>query len=303
MNSFFQMFNIQIVLLIYLLCGILCRKVNIITKTNQKQFVAFVLNILMPCMVFNSFKSITISMLFDALLVLILSLSVCLIALIVGRFAFKNFPDDKKNILRYATLVNNAGFAGLPLASAMYGDQGLIYASIFLIPIRIFMWSAGITMLSNNKVNHKKVFFQLMKNPNIIAVVLGMLRGLFQIPLPSFLDTGLANLSSCVSPMSMIIIGAIISDIKLNTLLEKGVISYTFIRLILMPILILEITSILGIDSTIVGVCSILTGMPAATSTALLASQYNCNVEFASKIVFTTTIGSLITAPTLMLFI
>lgn len=303
MNLFFQMFNIQIVLMIYLICGVISRKIKIITNENQNQFVSFVLNILMPCMVFNSFKNITISMLFDAFMVLVLSLFICFISLILGRLAFRKFPDDKRNILRYATLVNNAGFAGLPLASAMYGNQGLIYASIFLIPIRIFMWSAGVTILSNKKVEYKKIFFQLIKNPNIIAVVLGMIRGLGQIDLPSFLDNSLTNLSNCVSPMSMIIIGAIISDLKLNTLLEKGVIFYTFIRLIILPVFVLEITSFLGFSPIIVGVCTILTGMPAATSTALLASQNNCNSEYASKIVFTTTVGSLITAPILMLFI
>ena len=77
---FIQMVNIQAALLLYLLCGVLCRRLRIITPDNQQNFIDLLLTILMPCMVFNSFRSITLEMLRNTLSVLAVSLSVELAA-------------------------------------------------------------------------------------------------------------------------------------------------------------------------------------------------------------------------------
>ena len=303
MDSFFQMFQIQMSLMVYLCVGFLCYYKQIITKQNQQKFVAFVLNFLMPCMVFQSFKNVSVSLLTQSLQVLFISFFICFISFLLGKVLYRSFPLNKRNVLRYSTMINNAGFAGLPLAKQLYGDTGLIYASIFLIPIRIFMWSAGITMLSNQKSDWKKILKQLIHNPNIIAVVLGIFRGLLQIPLPLFFDNALTHLSDCVSPLSMIIIGSIIAQISITSIMEKGVLYYTLIRLFLLPLLVLCSLTFFHFDPVLIGTCVILTAMPAATSTALLASQYGSDSSFASKIIFLSTICSLFTAPLFMLFL
>jgi hypothetical protein len=301
MNAFINMLNTQAILLIYLLIGILCRKRSIITIKNQQQYINLVLTILMPCMVFNSFKSVTVSILKSSLLVLIISLLICCFSMLLGSFVYRHYPESKKKVLQYATIINNAGFAGLPLARETFGNEGLIYASIFLIPIRIFVWSAGITILSNEKTDKITLFKKLMKNPCILAVFFGLARGLAELNFPPFAEAALNNLSACVSPLSMIIIGAIIADVNIRTIFEKGVLLYSFIRLLLLPIIVYSVTTILNLPTVIVGTSMILTAMPAATSTALLAAQYNSDVSFASKIVFVTTFLSLFTAPLLML--
>ena len=303
MTYFFKMVDIQMVLLIYLLVGVICRKSNIITTKNQGQFINFVLNIIMPCMVFNSFKSITLDILKQAFVALLISLGVCLFALVLSRMVYKSYSQEKQKILRYATLINNAGFAGLPLAQTIYGDKGLIYASIFLIPIRVFMWSAGITMLTTNKVSPKMILIRLATNVNIIAVVLGIARGLLQINLPTPIDSAISCLSSCVSPLSMIVIGAIISDVKLKGLFEKGVVHYSLTRLFFLPLLTLCICKLINIEPTIIGISVILTAMPAATSTSLLAYQNGLDETFASKLILVTTVASPITSPIIMTII
>lgn len=300
MDSFIQMLNVQCVLLLYMICGVICRRLKIITPQNQQQFVKLVLSVLMPCMVFNSFKNITFDKLLQSIWLLVISLCVCAFASLAGRYIYRRYPEEKQKVLRYSTLINNAGFAGLPLAEETFGSTGLAYASIFLIPIRIFMWSSGTSLLSNEKTSTKKLLITLAKNPCIIAVFLGIARGMAQITFFPFMESAISKLSACVSPLSMIIIGAIIADVDPRTIFEKGVLPYTAIRLIVFPIIVLSVTKLLGFDDVIVGTSMILTAMPAATSTALLAAQYNADVKFASKIVFVSTLASLITAPLLM---
>lgn len=300
MDHFFQMLSIQLTLIVYLIAGVICFRLSIITEGNRKQFIRFILTILMPCMVFNSFKEVTLSMLKEGFFALSISLVVCLLASILGRVIYQNVSETRRNIMRYGTLINNAGFAGLPIVGSMFGNEGLILASIFLIPIRIFMWSAGITMLSQEKQSKKLILFQLLKNPSIIAVFLGLFRGLLRIELPQFIDSALVSMSDSVSPLAMIAVGSIIATISLKGLIDNNVLLFTFIRLIAIPLVTLFSSKALGFSTVIIGVSVILTSMPAATSTALLASQYESDDIFASKLVFVTTILSTITTPLLM---
>ena len=273
---FIQMVNTQAALLLYLLCGVLCRRLRIITPDNQQNFIDLLLTILMPCMVFNSFRSITLEMLRNTLSVLAVSLSVCLLSWLLGKVLYRRAAAERRDVLRYATLINNAGFAGLPLAQEMFGEEGLIYASVFLIPIRIFMWSAGITMLSQQRSDWKSVGIKLLKNPCILAVLAGLARGLLQVSFPPFVETALSRLGDCVSPLSMVLIGSIIAGVEPRGLLDKWAVTGTAVT---------------------------LTAMPAATTTALLAARYGADAAFASRLVLVSTVLSLVTAPFLLLFL
>lgn len=303
MEQFFQMLDIQLALMIYILVGVICYKFKIITDKNRQQFIDFILIILMPCMVFNSFKNVTIEMLQQGVYALIISLIVCVITTYTGRILYKKSTNDRKSIMQYGTLINNAGFAGLPVVESMFGDHGLILASIFLIPIRNFMWSAGVTMLSEKKKTLKSITIKLMKNPSIIAVFIGLFRGLLEIRLPTFIDSSIGSMSAAVSPMAMIAIGSIIATTRVKGLFDKEIVYFTIIRLLLIPVCTLIVLKLIGLDTVLIGVSTILTAMPAATTTALLAAQYKSDVIFASKLVFVTTILSIFTSPLLMVFI
>ena len=300
---FIQMVNIQAALLLYLLAGVLCRRLKIITPGNQQNFIDLLLTILMPCMVFNSFRSVTLEMLRNTLSVLAVSLAVCLLSWLLGKALYRRAPADRRDVLRYATLINNAGFAGLPLAQEMFGEEGLIYASVFLIPIRIFMWSAGVTMLSRQKADWKAVCLKLLKNPCIIAVFLGLVRGLLQIAFPPFVETALARLGDCVSPLSMVLIGSIIAGVEPRGLLDKWVVGYTGLRLLVLPLCVLAAGRLLALPTAVTGTAVTLTAMPAATTTALLAARYGADVAFASRLVLVSTVLSLVTAPLLLVLL
>lgn len=303
MAQFKQMLEIQMVIFIYLLIGAICKKNKIITKESQQKLIPFILNGLMPVMTFHSFKAVTLQMMEKAFIVLIIAIVICVVSLMLAKFVYRKYPIDKQKILQYGTLISNAGFAGLPIASQMFGEVGLIYASIYLIPIRIFMWSAGRTILSSESASPKEIMISLLKNPNIVAVLIGLPRGLLQISLPAIVDTAFGNVSSCVTPISLIVIGAVICDVGFKHFFEEGMISYCIMRLGLIPVLTLIITTLCGFDATIIGTTTILASMPAPTTTALLAGQYHLDVNYASKLVFLTTLLSMITCPLLMMFL
>lgn len=303
-DQFFQMLDLQLTFLLNILIGVFAYRMQMITDDNRPHFISLILNIFLPAMVFNSFRHLTPELLRSGLIVLIASFLIYSFSYLIGAFVFRNFEDGKKRILQYATLVNNVGIAGQPLAADMYGDIGTIYASIYLVPHRIFMWTVGLAILSSDSTtNFKSAFFKLIRNPSIIALILGLIRGIFEIPLPAFVDRSMAQLSAGVGAMAGIMIGSIIATIQFNSLFEKGVLRYTFIRLIVIPFTVLNVSKFLGLDESIIGVLTIVSSMPAGTTTALLADSYGLDEKFASKAVFVSTVLSILTAPTMMLFL
>lgn len=303
MEQFLQMLDLQFSVLVYLLIGVFAYKTKIINEENRTHFIHLILSILMPMLVFNSFKSLTLEILKQGLWVLVGSTIIYIFSYFVGALAFPDFEDRKKRILHYGTLVNNAGLGGQPLSYSMYGEIGTIFASIYLVPHRIFMWSIGVTILDSEKEESHSVIYKLLRNPSIIAVILGLLRSLLQIQLPGFLDRAIASMGSTVSPLAAIMIGSIIASIDFRSIYEPGVIRYTFIRLIFIPFTVMFVSKLIGLDETLIGVLTIMSAMPAGTTTALLATQYNLDDELASKIVFVTTLLSIITVPAMMLFL
>lgn len=303
MDQFFQMLDLQLTFLLNLLIGVFAYRMKMITNENRTHFISIILNILLPALVFNSFKNLTTDLLISGLYILIASTLVYTGSYIIGALAFRDFDEKEQRIMHYATLVNNVGLAGQPLATSMYGDIGAIFSSIYLVPHRIFMWTVGISILSDHSSSKSSVFYKLLRNPSIIALILGIIRGLLQIPIPSFIDRSIGQLAVTVSPISAIMIGSIIATIKMDALFEKGVLRYMFIRLIAIPGTVLVVSKFLGLDETIIGVLTIMSSMPAGTTTALLADSYDLDVELSSKVVFVSTVLAIITVPTMMLFI
>lgn len=305
MERFYQMLDLQLATLVYLAIGAFAYKKEMITDANRKQFISLILNILMPALVFNSFKAVTPEILKTGIWAFIGSVIIYSFYALIGHFAYRDLAVEKRKVSDYATLVNNAGLAGQPLSLSMYGNIGALYASIFLVPHRIFMWSLGLKILSEDHTSNTgpSIITKLLKNPSIIAVFFGLARGLLKIELPSFLDRSIMAMASIVSPFSRILIGSIIASIPLHSLFEKGVLRYTLIRLFAIPLSILTISKLIGLNETLIGVFTIMSSMPAGTTTALLAADYNLDESFASKIVFVTTILSVITVPLIMLFL
>jgi len=95
----------------------------------------------------------------------------------------------------------------------------------------------------------------------------------------------------------MIVIGSILSDVRLSEVFEKAGIYYSALRLLVLPAAIYAVLRLLKLDPLVTGVIVILAAMPAGSTTAMLAQKYDQDPIFASKLVFTSTLLSLVTLP------
>ncbi len=72
-----------------------------------------------------------------------------LLYIVINKFLYTDFPTERRIVMQYATICNNAGFMGLPVIGSVFGAQGVLYGSIVLIPIRLFMWTSGLALFTD----------------------------------------------------------------------------------------------------------------------------------------------------------
>ncbi len=295
------MAEIQSVLFLYMLIGWICRKTDLVKAAAQPSFTNFLLYVSIPCMVFQSFDmEFTMETLYRGASVLTIATISALVSLVFGRYAYNWCNPREKCIMKYGTLVSNSGFAGLPVIQDAYGQDGLFLGSLFIIPNRIMMWSAGISLFTDAPL--KQRIKNVMLNPGIIAVELGVLRMLFQPAIPQQLNKALSALGAMSTPLGMVIIGMILSGVSPRTVLDKKAFILVAVRQFLFPLGTLAILRLLGTDLLTLQISVVLTGMPVGSSTAFLADKYGADAVFASKCVFISTLTSLITIPILTIF-
>ncbi|WMJ89065.1 AEC family transporter [Anaerocolumna sp. MB42-C2] len=291
-----SMLNMQGTLFLLILAGIYAQKKGIITCHNRKKMTDLIIEIILPCNIVNSFLiDWSYSILINCITVLAAAIITQVIYVIVSRMLFRKSSKDKQAVLRYAIICSNAGFLGNPIVESVFGSQGLLFASVALIPLRFAMWSSGLKLFTDT--DGKSTAKKLMTHPCIIAVFIGFILMFTQIKLPGFMLKTLSGIGNCNTAISMIVIGSILAEIHVKEILDKELFYYSAIRLIIIPAVILIILKLFAVDSLVIGVIVLLSAMPAGSTTVMLADKYGGNSVFASSCVFVSTVLSLITIP------
>lgn len=303
MDNFIKMLSTQALMLVYVCVGSYCKKKKIFDKQMEVKMTDFVLQITMPCMVFNSFNmNLTMDFMREASFCLAVAFLTCSMGWLAGKVCYNKYQDEKKKILQYATLVNNAGFLGLPIVSSVLGEEGLVLAAIFIIPNRIFMWTAGVSIF-NTSADKKSAMKKVLVNPCMIAVYLGLIQAAVHVPIPEFLQKALTGIGNCTTPISMILIGSMMTALTLDSFKDWSTVYYGLIRLVALPVLALVVFKILGANDVLTACGVILTAMPAGSTTALLGQKYGADAVYGTKIVLTSVLFSMITIPFITLLV
>jgi hypothetical protein len=277
--------------------GFVFRKTGIITKEGKKCLTDIILYAILPCNIIKAF-SVEMEEGFwrDFAQVLIIAILIQFGALVIARTMYNRMKDGEKQVYQYATVCSNSGFMGNPLAEGIFGNTGLLYASIFLIPQRIVMWTAGVSYFQKGAYK-REVYKKVMTHPCMIATYIGFVIMIFQITLPTVISDTVRSLSNCCTAMTMMYIGTILIDVEFKTLLNAKQVYFALIRLVIIPMIVFVGCLIANVDSLAAGVCTLLSGTPAGSTTSLLAAKYEADEVSAAKCVVLTTALSMITIP------
>jgi malate permease and related proteins len=304
MSLFFKMVSLQLMLFVLIIVGALIRRIGLLTESGTKTLSTLLLNVILPCNIVHAYMSkveVGTDFARNSILMIVLSALILVVIAYVNRFLFARFPREQKNVMSYGLICSNSTFIGIPMSEILFGDVAVMYTSMFQIPFRFMMWTAGLSLFTN--ISRKDAFKKLIRHPCIIAVFVGLLLMLTQISLPGFIDSSITALSSCTTPISMMVIGSSLAYAPVRGLFSPAVLYFTALRLVIVPLAIYAVLLPFGLDQLIVNICVLMSAMPAGSTTTILANQYGCDGVFASEVTFTSTLLSIVTIPLLSLLL
>ena len=291
-----RMISTQLLLFLYMLCGVIVAKLRIIRDDNRQVVVRLLMDVAMPMMVLSAFnKPTTAEDIKASFLVMVIALAGCVVTGLIGKVIWRNEPENKRKVLMYASMFSNAGNAGLPILKLVFDDIGVFLGSMYLIPPRILQWTVGLGFF----VKPKKGSWvrNVALNPMVVTIYIGAVLMATGWQIPGVFGTAIENLGNMTAPLSMILIGATLSGMNLKMLLDRSVLLISALRLLVFPMLFAVGLKWLGTDLTTMNICVILLAMPVASNTAAMAERYGGDYVFASACVSVTTLLSVLTVP------
>lgn len=313
-----------------ILLGYFLRKKGIFSDTIGKVLTSVVLTVSLPALAFNSFLvDINEKNLKQGLNVLIWGILVYIVLIFISKPLFMKFKGDQQDTMRVLAIFGSTTFFGIPIVTAIYGPTGTLYASIFNIGYRIFLYSYGYIKMSGLKMTMKNVKTMFL-NPIVIATFLGLFIWLFQGHLPQVavsvkqgsetvvknyaflrLDQTLPQfkqiltyLAGLASPLAWLAIGSTLGSVSFKEALSnKPTWYYTVIKLIAIPAInvailaVLTVTNILPIDITALGTIVVMMATPPATVAAAYAISFDKDAVLASNASLLGTLGAVVLTP------
>ena len=293
---FKNMIDMQLMMFLLVGIGFFIRKKGIVNTEGRMNMINLCLYITLPFNVLHSFLRKWDWNLFIACgVIILLSVGFNAISVFFSAVLYKKQEENRQKSLKYGTIISNSGFLGNPMVEGIYGSEGLLYAALFMLPVRIVMWTIGIAVFLKGR--KEKLWKNVLTHPCIVAIYAGVIIMVCGIQFPTFVEKTIVGISGCNTPLSMMLVGMMLAEVKPKGLIDKTMVFYTAIRLLVIPAVVFAITAFLQLDGMLRGITVIMAGMPAPITTALLSAKYGGDEKYATGMVFLSTILSLITLP------
>lgn len=289
----------QILLLfMFMISGYVLVKCKVAEQEHTKILSTVLVYIFLPATVFkafcNNFKRENFYEHYPLLAVscVILGVLIVLAGIVSQRLTKEKY---ERNIYRYSLIIPNYGYMGYALAEGIYGSGGLLKMVIFAIPFTVFTYTFGFCMLAEEKVSLKRLV-----NPVTVALVIGALIGILNIPVSGVFESFLVKASGCMGPVSMLLAGMTMAEFQAKELfMNKTVFLVSVIRLFAIPLCLFVALNGLS-DKEIVRTAMLLCAMPCGLNTIVFPKLAGKNCMTGAGLAFVSNILAVVSIPLIL---
>ncbi len=274
-------FQLSLQLIILIVIGVFVWRLGMVDEKFDKSLTSLLINIALPCMIIKSFSAPFSS---DDLIncAILAGISIAYLALCfgVGQLIYKVFKKNYTGrMLRFGAMFTNFSFVGIPVVESLYGQTGLLYFVVFVVPIRMVYYSSARALLSpSGAENEKRSILQHIKgwlSPPVVAVFIGLALYITGFVLPAPIDKTIAGIGAITSPLGMILCGISIGKNNIKSLLKPKYLLMPLLRNLLLPALTLGIMKLLPVDPLVAKIVVIYSALPVASLLSAFTLQYS----------------------------
>lgn len=210
-----------------------------------------------------------------------------LVSLIIFTLAFVachfllNLQKSHSAIFALGASMSNTGFIGVGILPLILGQKAGIYLSLtlmiesaLLLPLALIL-----TELFGRQIAAYKILIQIaniiVKNPIIMAIILGVVVAILDISLPPTIDQSLKPIGQTASPVALLVIGARLLQIRLTDFNQLNLMLST-LKIIIMPLLMLSVFLLAPNTNREMTIAAfVLSTLPMTVTYSLFAQSYH----------------------------
>ena len=291
-------------LMIVIVLGVFLKSKNFLNDDDRGRFTKLLYWIVLPCLLFRSIYIAGGDVGLHKNLFLAIYSSffiVPLIALVVGFFIHK---DDRRKLALsvMASIRSNNVYLGMPAVVLAMGNQGAATASIFLaisLPgynlISVF-WGE---LVASGGISIKPLIVmtgKLVKNPLIASSLAALICAQSGVHVPKTLLESMKLVGDMATGLALLSLGMSL-ELKAIRSALKRVWADVLLKLVIYPTAVWLLLQLWPVSEIMTQTAVLISAMPTAVNTFILAKEMNMDDVYACEIVAVTTTLAAVTVP------
>lgn len=307
MDSLIFALNAVMPIVLTVALGYILKRIGFMSADFAKQANKLCFRVFLPCMLFlNVYKIDNIGSIEPSYIIYTF---IAVLVLFFAAFPIVTVATKKREcrgVLAQAAFRSNYALIGIPLAEALFGEEGVAAASVLSAVVIVLFNILAVICLSvyrEGKPSIKKIFLDILKNPLIISIALGIAVLLVR-PLVSFRVSDitpvykvLGYMSNLATPLALLVLGAqfefsTVSELRREILWGVGM------RCLMVPVLGLGTAYLIFADKLTGAHFAALVAVfttPLAVSSVAMAQEMDGDARLAGQLVIWTTLISALT--------
>ena len=305
MESLIYSLNATLPVFFVIVIGYILKQVGILNDNFVQVANKFNFKVTLPILLFTDIASTNIIKNFDGKYILFCAVVTSICFWTIWFFTKKIMKDPSMiGAFVQASFRGSAAILGIAFIKNIYGNSGMAPLMIIgAVPLYNIYSVIVLTFEGDNhengRENIKKAFINIVTNPIIIGILLGMLSSLLNINFPKIVDKTLQNLAVMATPLALVTIGAGFEGKKAMAKIKPTLVA-SFIKLLVQGCIFLPLAVFLGFRDQKLIALVIMLGSPTTVSCYIMAKNMNNDDVLTSSIIVVTTLLSAFTLTVLI---
>ena len=291
-------FNVVFPMFVLLAVGYLMKRIGLLGADLAGGINRLIFNLFIPVMIFKNIIDADFATAFSWRL-LAYSVAGTTFLFIVSMLLIPRLEKDnrRRGAICVALFRSNFIIYGMPFATGLYGNTAgsmLSLLTALVVPLASAYSVFALEYFQNGKPDLRRILMNVIKNPYIIASILGAVVLLTGWTLPKAIYSPISSISQVASPLALIILG---STFEFGNISAYGnyIVTCSAARLILVPLILVSAAIALGFRDAELVTLMALFATPPATSAYVMTRQMGGDDELMSQLVVFITLFSIFT--------
>ncbi len=295
--------NQIIIFAILMAIGFIAVKAKVLTKDALSALSKLIVMIILPALIFSIIANsgVTVND-FLANGAFAIGVALCYSLLILSGIVMSRLlrlEGTTANIYMSLATFGNMGFMGIPLLLGIFKDPVVqVCISVYTVIDMALLWTYGVYLCSRHQANSNPLSaLKNMINPTTVALLIAFIVMAVKFPVPDLLMSTIAGVGGTSKYLTLIYIGGVLAFVSLDRVAAKSnILVLTAVKMLALPIFVFFLLGFF-LPPEPRAILTLIVGLPGMTTVAMIATNYQSDVEYATEIIFVTTLASLVTIP------